>query len=606
MTNIISKSGILCIMWLVFLMSIPLMAQERRALLDASVTGGDFLHAQQKDLEWVRSMDPDRFLAGFRIECGMGSSVPRYGGWEEGGASGHAFGHWLSASSRLCHETGDPVLFEKVKICVDGLAECQKFEDTGLLAAFPESRRIFSEIRKGDIRAQGFDLNGGWVPLYTEHKVLAGLYDVCRYSSMSGRQESRELFLSAWPVLVKLADYFENLFSSLSDEQLQTVLITEHGGLQEVYLNLYSMCGNPKYLKLAKRLEHRAFLEPLERGEDRLEGEHANMEIPKVIGLAREFELTGDNNCLETSRFFWDRVVRHHSYAIGGNSDHEHFGRPDHLEDRLDDATCETCNTYNMLKLTRLLYRNEPRIGYVDYYERALFNQILGSQNPADGMVCYMSPLGDGCRKTFSLPFDSFWCCVGSGMENHAGYGKFIYAGDKDNLYVNLYIPSRLSDTTSFWVEQTTGFPFSDMVEVTVHPRGQKESTIHLRHPEWSDGLMEVRLNGRKCKYSEKDGYVAISRKWKEGDKISVSLNPSIRSEALLGDSSRRAFLYGPLVLACRVDGGATCPEVGQDVLPVLVDKDKLRFTIMTKNGSAVDLYPYYKETDHATVVYFK
>ena len=569
---------------------------------DAVLSDGPFLHAQEMDHAWVRSMEPDRFLAGFRLEAGLGSDVPRYGGWEDSGASGHAFGHWLSASARLLPATRDSVLARKLTACVEGLAACQAAEGTSLVAGFPESRRIFAEIRRGDIRAQGFDLNGGWVPLYTEHKV--SLLDVWHYARLAGY---RDLSDRAWNVLVPLAGYFADLFDGLSDEQLQTVLICEHGGLQEVFLNLYMVSGDPRYLAVGKRLEHRAFLEPLERGEDRLAGEHANMEIPKVIGLVREYEATGEERCLAAAQFFWDRVVNHHSYVIGGNSEREHFGQPDHLEGRLSGETCETCNTYNMLKLTESLYRNDPRSEYVDFYERALFNQILGSQNPADGMVCYMSPLGDRCRKNFSLPYDSFWCCVGTGMENHAKYGAFIYAKDPgaENLYVNMYIPSSWEASESLSLEQVTGFPFSDGVTLRVHPRGKRSlATLHLRHPRWSEGPLEVRLNGKRVQARESDGYLSLRRKWKEGDEVTFTLRPVFRSEALPGDPGRVAWLWGPLVLAAPVAEDDPVPLPRPGTVPSLENREELRFTLETQDKT-IGLCPYYQGADRATVVYF-
>lgn len=565
---------------------------------DVSVTDGPFLHAQEMDLAWVRSMEPDRFLSGFRMEAGLGSDVPRYGGWEDSGASGHAFGHWLSAAARLYASTSDTTLLRKLEYCIDGLAACQEYEGTGLLAGFPESRRIFAELMRGEIRAQGFDLNGGWVPLYTEHKILAGLYDVYVLTPLSRK---------TWPVLKALTDYFTELFQGLSDEQVQTVLITEHGGLQEAVLNIYSISGDKRYLELGKRLEHRAFLEPLERGEDRLNGEHANMEIPKITGLVREYELTGETRCLSTAAFFWDRVVNHHSYVIGGNSEHEHFGEPDHLEGRLSDSTCETCNTYNMLKLTAYLYRNDPRPEYVDYYERALYNQILGSQNPADGMVCYMSPLGPGCRKVFSLPYDSFWCCVGTGMENHSKYGSFIYAQDSESyhIYVNLFIPSRWRSSGKVALEMKTGFPFHDEVTVTVTQAvPHTDVTLHLRTPYWSEGPLAVKLNGKTVRAKEKDGYLCLRRKWKKDDTVSFSLHPRLGAETLLGDRSLKAWLYGPVVLAANLGEGENPPLPLPGASPELKDRENLLFSLPA-SGKDICLFPYYQGAEHATIVYF-
>ncbi|MFV0467370.1 MAG: beta-L-arabinofuranosidase domain-containing protein, partial [Dysgonomonas sp.] len=406
-------------------------------LADVRLTAGMFNHAMDLDEAWLLSLEADRFLSGFRSESGLTPKAPKYGGWESQGVAGQTFGHYLSALSMMYAATGNEELNERIKYSVNELDTCQQaFDLYGLVAAFPRAKGLFTEITNGDIRTEGFDLNGGWVPLYSMHKLFAGLIDVYHYT---GNEQ-------AYKVLLNLSEGLNHMLSGLTDDQIQKILICEHGGINESVAEVYALTGDVKYRILARRLNHKAVLDPLSRGKDELAGKHANTQIPKVVGVIRQFELTGDSILFRTADFFWNTVVHNHSYVIGGNSEAEHFGVPGRTYDRITDKTCETCNTYNMLKLTKHLFELNPSVEKADYYERALYNQILASQNPHDGMVCYMSPLSAGSRRGYSTPFESFWCCVGTGLENHSRYGEFIYHSDaKDNLYVNLFIPSVLT-----------------------------------------------------------------------------------------------------------------------------------------------------------------
>lgn len=568
------------------------------------ITGGPFLHAQEMDRRWLASMEPDRYLSGFRSEAGLETEVPRYGGWESAGCSGHGFGHYLSAMSMMYAATGDESLRDKINYCIDALDECQRKEGTGLLAGFENSRKVFAELERGDIRSQGFDLNGGWVPFYTLHKQYAGLVDVCRYTSNP----------KAMTVLVRFADWLDNFVSKLSDEQMAQILICEHGGITEALADIYALTGERKYLNLARRFDHEAILRSLAAQQDSLPGKHANTQIPKIVGAAREYECTGEERYRRIADYFWHTVVDQHTYAIGGNSEYEHFGAPAMLANRLSDGTCETCNTYNMLKLTHHLYQVDPTVKQADYYERALYNQILASQNPDDGMVCYMSPMGSGCRKGFSLPFDSFWCCVGSGMENHARYGEFIYSTDaQKNLYVNLYIPSTLNwEARGVKLEQITEFPYSDEVLLRVETVKPQRFELNLRYPEWATQGCELTVNGKPVKQDAQPGsYVAIKRKWRSGDEVRFVLRQSLRSEPILGDSTQRAYFYGPLVLSALLGDQEQIPIVVADnlsdagALVKCVDKRKLRFEMSTSQPEKKQLIPYFEVGGRRMMVYF-
>lgn len=569
------------------------------------ITGGPFLHAQEMDRRWLESMDPDRYLSGFRSEAGLEPKAPRYGGWESAGCSGHAFGHFLSAAAMMYAATEDQALLDKINYCIDQLAECQQADGSGLLAGFERSRELFAEIKRGDIRSMGFDLNGGWVPFYTLHKLYAGLVDVCRYTPNQ----------KALPILIRFTDWLDGLVSELSDKQMAQILVCEHGGITEALADVYALTGEPKYLDLARRFDHEALLRPLAEGLDSLPGKHANTQLPKIVGAIREYECCGEERYLNIADFFWNTVVDHHSYAIGGNSEYEHFGAPGMLANRLSDGTCETCNTYNMLKLTRHLYQLDPTGKRADYYERALYNQILASQNPDDGMVCYMSPMGSGHRKGFSLPYDSFWCCVGSGMENHARYGEFIYFTDaRENLYVNLFIPSTLEwESRGVKIEQITEFPYSDTVRLRIESPKAQRFELNLRYPAWAVEGYELTVNGRSVKHDATPGsYVSIKRNWRQGDEVLFVPRQSLHSEKIPGDSMVRAYFYGPIVLSSVLDEREEIPViVAGDVsdaagLVKCTDKKRLRFETLTAAPVQKELIPYFEVGGRRMMVYFQ
>lgn len=333
----------------------------------------------EKDAAWLLTLDPNRLLSRFREYAGLKPKGEIYGGWESQGVSGHSLGHYLSATSMMYAATGDEKFKQRVDYIISELLTCQKKKGTGYIGAIPNGDKIFDEVAAGDIRSKGFDLNGGWVPWYTEHKVLAGLIDAYTYT---GNADAKK-------IAIAFGNWIGVKFKNLTEPQFQTMLNCEHGGMNEALANLYSITGDKKYLALSYRFYHKKTLDPLTQQKDQLAGLHANTQIPKVIGLARDYELTGNLQNKTAATFFWNTVVNHHSYVIGGNSNYEHFGKPDQLSAQLSESTTETCNSYNMLKLTKHLYQLDPQVKYVDYYERTLYNHILASQNAEDGMVLY-------------------------------------------------------------------------------------------------------------------------------------------------------------------------------------------------------------------------
>ncbi len=570
-----------------------------------------FKRAMQLDSEYLLRLEPDRLLSWFRKEAGLNPKGEVYGGWEAQGIAGHSLGHYLSACAMMFASTGDARFRERVNYIVKELATCQEANGNGYVAAIPNGKKIFQEVAAGDIRSKGFDLNGGWVPWYTLHKLFAGLLDAHHYCANE----------QALSVAIKLADWADSTTAKLTEEQFQRMLACEHGGMNEALAELYARTGNEKYLRLSRRFHHKAVLDPLTRQEDRLAGLHANTQIPKLIGLARRYELTGDVSDKTAAEFFWDRVVHHHSYVIGGNSLNEGFGPPDKLNERVGTNTCETCNTYNLLKLTEHLFTWNPQAEYADYYERALYNHILASQNPENGMMCYYMPLKSGARKTYSTPHDSFWCCVGTGMENHAKYGEGIYFHNDNALWVNLFISSELRwPEKKITLTQQTSYPEADTVNLILKPAKPTKLSLRLRYPSWAINGFDVLVNGQKQAINAQPGsFVELNRTWKTGDKVQVRMPFSLRLEAMPDNPNRVAVLYGPLVLAGELGPDDDPGAKWSIYTPVLITDNKpVSEWLKPINGQYstfhmagvgkprdVRLYPYYRMHNHRYAVYW-
>ena len=529
---------------------------DRVRLLD-----GPFRHAMEKDIDWLVRLEPDRLLSRFREYAGLEPKGPIYGGWERDTISGHSLGHYLSACALGYAATGDERLLAKVNYIVDELVVCQKASGDGYVGGIPNGHKVFEEVARGEIRSKGFDLNGLWVPWYTTHKLMAGLRDAYLHCDNK----------TARTVLIQLADWAWTVVDDLNDEQIQRMLACEHGGMLELAADVYALTGDKKYLKLADAFYHKAILDPLSQERDAFPGVHANTQIPKLIGCARRYELTGEERFGTIARFAWDTIVDHHTYVTGGNSHREYFGPPDTLADRLSENTTETCNTYNMLKFTRPLFAWTGQARYMDYYERALLNHILASQNPEDGMTCYFLPLAQGARKTYSTPFNAFWCCTGTGMENHVRYGEQIYSHHGPDLYVNLFIASTLDwPEQGLRLRQQTRFPESGRVRLSLRLERPLESTLRIRRPFWATGEMTLRVNGQPQEVSAKPGsYIELRRTWQDGDRVAIELPMSLRIEAMPDNPDRIAILYGPLVLAGEFGDRKPEPWV-----PVLMTQD--------------------------------
>ncbi|MCU0989915.1 MAG: glycoside hydrolase family 127 protein, partial [Xanthomonadales bacterium] len=512
---------------------------------------------------------------------------------------GHIGGHYLTALSLAWAATGRQDLRERLDYMLGELQRAQNAHGDGYLGGVPNGRVLWAQIAGGDIRADGFGLNGAWVPWYNLHKTFAGLRDAWLYA---GSAQARVM-------LIEWADWAAGVLSGLSDEQIQAMLTAEHGGMNEAFTDVAAITGDARYLQLAERFSHRQILDPLLQRQDQLTGLHANTQIPKVIGFERIAQQGGDATWHQAAAFFWETVVDQRSVAIGGNSVREHFHASDDFGPMISEVEGpETCNSYNMLKLTRLLFADDPDLQYADYYERTLYNHILASQDPATGGLVYFTPMRPQHYRVYSQAQQAMWCCVGSGIENHFKYGEFIYAREADALYVNLFIPSRLEwPEQGLVLRQETRFP--DRSDTRLVFETDASITLKLRYPAWAAGPATVRINDEQQEAAATPGsYISLARSWRKGDTVSLDLPMAPRLEQLPDGSDWYAILYGPIVLSAatapfanevldyyaddsrmgHIPGGPLCPLERAPVLVAAstdfldrierVDDDELRF----------------------------
>ena len=552
------------------------------------VLGGPLKTAQDLTAKYLLELEPDRMMAFYRVRAGLAQKAEPYAGWDGGGRNltGHIAGHHLSGVSLMYRATGDARFKDRADYLVRELKEVQDKHGDGYLVALEGGREAFAALSKGDIRSGGFDLNGLWSPWYTLHKTYAGLRDAYRHTGNR----------TALDVEVKFAEWAERVLAPLSDEQVQRMLNTEYGGMNEILADLYADTGDKRWLALSHRFEHRAFTDALKRHQDNLAGKHGNCQIPKLIGSAARYGITGDTADILAASFFWDRVVQHHTYATGGHGLAEYFGLPDQLSARVDGRTCETCNDYNMLKLTRQLFAFRPDAFYADFHERALFNHILASIDPQDGRTSYMVPVGRGVQQEYQDMLRSFTCCVGSGMESHALHGDGVYFESDDTIWVNLFVPSTAQfSLANAKLAMETSFPDGDSASITLTLPRAKEFTLAVRRPAWAGDGFVIKVNGEAVAQPslaslragsaggrnmgtddatlQPSSFVELKRTWKSGDKIELSLPKSVRLEPTPDNQQVAAIMWGPLVLAGdlgpRREGRASAAN--EVAIPVLV-----------------------------------
>jgi len=503
-------------------------------LASVRLASGIFQQQEEVNARYLDSLTVDRLLHSFRITAGISSSVTPYKGWEDPTCElrGHfTGGHFLSAVALASAGSGNTVLKTRGEELVSGLGSCQKKIGTGYLGAYPTD--IFEHLAQG---------KPAWAPFYTYHKIMAGLLDIYRHTGNT----------DALHIAEGMAQWAQEYFVGISAEQHQRILRTEYGGMNEVLVNLAAVTGKERYLDAAHAFEQPGFLDPLAGRRDELQGLHANTHIPKIIGAARMYEVTGDRRYREIAEYFLAEVLSARNYVIGNTSQDEHWKSPaGHLEGTLVWTNAECCVAYNLMKLERLVFgwTGDPR--WMDAYERALFNCRLGTQN-AQGLKQYFFPLAAGYWRAYNSPEESFWCCTGTGAEEFAKFADTIYFRRGGDIYVNQFIASTLDwKDEGVFLEQVTQFPREQGTTLKIKSSRPALRTIHVRIPSWTTENARVVLNGRPLDAMADPGsYLAIRRIWADGDTIAISLPMELHQEPLSGDNSISAALYGPLLLA--------------------------------------------------------
>ena len=515
-------------------------------LEDVTLLEGLFKHARDLNIEVLLKYDVDRFMAPYRKEAGLKPKAPSYPNWE--GLDGHVGGHYLSAIAMNYAATGNKECKKRMDYMISEIKECQEANamnnkewGVGYAGGFPNSDKLWSAFKKGDFSVY----NSAWAPFYNLHKMYAGLRDAWLYGDS---EEAKNIFLN-------FCDWGISITSTLTDKQMESVLNMEHGGMPEVFADAYQITGEDKYLIAAKRYSHKAFLNPLSKGIDNLDNKHANTQVPKFVGFERIAELSNDSKYSKAGSFFWETVVNNRTLAFGGNSRKEHFpSKAASIDYVNEDDGPESCNSYNMLKLTEDLFRVQPDAKYVDYYERTLYNHILSTQHPEHGGYVYFTSARPRHYRVYSAPNEAMWCCVGTGMENHGKYNQFIYTHTKGSLYINLFIASELNwKEKGVKIKQETKFPYEEQTKLTI-TEGQSNFNLLVRYPNWvKEGALKILVNGKNVNYTIKpSSYISIKRTWKKGDVIQIILPMQNTVEQIPNVPQYIAFLHGPILLGAE------------------------------------------------------
>ncbi len=514
------------------------------------------------EMKYLKTLDADRLLKGFCDIGNIQSNAEKYGGWETSSIQGHTLGHYLTAVSQGYCTTGDKELKNISDHIIDVLYLCQN-KESGYLAAIPESHYI--QIEEGNT-------SGTWVPWYTMHKILSGLIDAY---SLTGNSKALEIASG-------LGDWVYSRTSGWSEETKNTVLNIEYGGMNDCLYKLYKYTGNENHLSAAQSFDEESLFEPLYKGEDILNGKHANTTIPKIIGALNRYTVSGEEYYLKVAENFWDIVVNNHSYITGGNSEWEHFGEPGILDAERTNCNCETCNTYNMLKLTRELFKITGNVKYADYYDNTFINAILSSQNPESGMTTYFQPMATGFFKVYSSETEHFWCCTGSGMENFSKLGDSIYYKDESSLYVIRYT----SSSVSFKEKGLTFIQKADLPKVTFTVKGTGNADLVLRVPDWCADKPSLTVNGEGVDYKIENGFIRLSREWNDGDTAEYTIPMAIEVHTLQDNENTVAFKYGPWVLSANLGNeNMQTSTTGVNVTVPLLDSS-VSETVFIKEGS--------------------
>lgn len=521
-------------------------------------------NAFEMEIKYLKNLNADKLLKGFCDIGGIECSAEKYGGWETSSIQGHTLGHYLTAVSQGYATSGGIELKETADHIVSVLAECQN-KDNGYLAAIPEDHYI--RIEQGNT-------SGTWVPWYIMHKVISGL--IHAYELTANPQ--------ALEVASKLGDWVYSRTSAWDENMQRTVLNVEYGGMNDCLYQLYSHTKNQNHLSAAHSFDEMSLFDQLYDGQYILNGKHANTTIPKILGALNRYIVLGKDEeyYLRVAENFWDIVINHHTYITGGNSEWEHFGEPDILDAERTNCNCETCNTYNMLKLTRELFKITGNSKYADYYENTFINAILSSQNPDTGMTTYFQPMATGFFKVYGSETEHFWCCTGSGMENFTKIGDSIYYKDENSIYVIRYTSSEVNWTEKgISISQKASLP-----NVIFTVSGSAEADVVLRVPDWCADSPRVKINGVICEEKAKDGFIRLSGEWQDGDVIEYEMPMGIEIHDLQDNENAVAFKYGPWVLSANLGKeNMQTSTTGVNVTVPLLDSS-LSDVIIIKDGS--------------------
>lgn len=515
---------------------------------DITLLDGPLKHARDLNVQVLLKYDCDRMLAPYRKEAGLQPRKPSYPNWD--GLDGHVGGHYLSAlainaatGNEECRKRMEYMISE-LQLVLDANNQRPEAWCHNYIGGVPNSAKMWTAFSKGDFGPYF----GTWAPFYNIHKMYAGLRDAWLYC---GNEQAKNLFL-------KFCDWAVDITHDLNDEQMEKMLGNEHGGMNEVLADAYAITGEQKYLDCARRFSHRMLLVPLENGKDCLDNMHANTQIPKVIGYQRIAELAHDVQYHNASEYFWEIVTRQRSLALGGNSRREHFPTKENCIDYINDIDGpESCNTYNMLKLTEDLNRVKPNGMYGDFYETAMFNHILSAQHPQHGGYVYFTSARPRHYRNYSAPNEAMWCCVGTGMEDHGKYGQFVWTHDKgvkaedDALYVNLFVASELNwKDRKMVIRQQTAFPYAESSVVEV-AKGKGTFILKVRKPSWCENFTVTGVGFDADSYEE-NGFVCMKRKWKKGDQVKISMPMHAYIKPMINVPQYVAIMYGPILLGMK------------------------------------------------------
>ena len=545
-TKLFSVIVVIFILWCSNIHGQDKLYKNEFSLSDVRLLDGPFKRACDLNIKTLLQYDVDRLLAGYRKEAGLPSKAQMYPNWD--GLDGHIAGHYLSALAMNYAATNTTECKKRMDYMIAELKSCQNANEInnpewgkGYAGAVPNSKAIWSNLKKGDFTA----FKAAWVPWYNVHKMYAGLRDAWAYT---GNEDAKKIFLD-------FCDWAIAITSSLNDIQMQSMLDTEHGGMNEIFADAYQITGDEKYLAAAKRFSHRVLLDAMAARKDNLDNKHANTQVPKAIGFQRIGEVAGDTTYAKAGNFFWETVTTYRSLAFGGNSRREFFPAVASCNDFVNDVEGpESCNSYNMLKLTEDLFRTNSNAAYIDYYERTLYNHILSTQHPQHGGYVYFTPARPRHYRVYSSPNEGMWCCVGSGMENHGKYNQLIYTHRKDSLYLNLFVASELNwREKKLKIRQQTGFPYTEQTSLSI-TEGTSRFTLMIRYPSWvKDGELKITVNGQAVAHkNHPSSYIAINRLWKKGDVVNILLPMQNTIQRMPNVPDYIAFMHGPILLGAK------------------------------------------------------